>query len=85
MLLLEIIVLKRLLSPGWNRSQTPVHDLCRFSDATFGKFEAFPDSAARNAHDGGSGRRNFLWSADLDAMLASGAQAVIGDPLYISA
>jgi quinol monooxygenase YgiN len=43
---------------------------CRFSDTTFGIFEAFPDSAARNAHDGGPGGRNFLRSADLDDMLA---------------
>ena len=43
---------------------------CRFSDTTFGIFEAFPDSAARNAHDDGPGGRNFLRSSDLDDMLA---------------
>ena len=43
---------------------------CRLSDTTFGIFEAFPDSAARNAHDGGPGGRNFLRSSDLDDMLA---------------
>ena len=36
----------------------------------FDATEAFPDSAARNAHDGGPGGRNFLRSADLDDMLA---------------
>jgi quinol monooxygenase YgiN len=43
---------------------------CRFSDTTFGIFEAFPDTAARNAHDVGPGGRNFLRSAELDEMLA---------------
>jgi hypothetical protein len=43
---------------------------CRFSDTTFGIFEAFPDNAARNAHDVGPGGRNFLRSAELDEMLA---------------
>jgi quinol monooxygenase YgiN len=43
---------------------------CRFSDTTFGIFEAFPDTAARNAHDIGPGGRNFLRSAELDEMLA---------------
>ena len=43
---------------------------CRFSDTTFGIFEAFPDNAARNAHDIGPGGRNFLRSAELDEMLA---------------
>ena len=43
---------------------------CRFSDTTFGIFEAFPDSAARDAHDGGPGGRNFLRSEVLDEMLA---------------
>ena len=42
----------------------------RFSDTTFGIFEAFPDSGARDAHDVGPGGRNFLRSAELDAMLA---------------
>jgi hypothetical protein len=43
---------------------------CRFSDTTFGIFEAFPDTAARNAHDIGPGGRNFLRSAELDEILA---------------
>ena len=43
---------------------------CRFSDTTFGIFEAFPDTAARNAHDIGPGGRNFLRSDLLDEMLA---------------
>ena len=43
---------------------------CRFSDTTFGIFEAFPDTAARNAHDVGPGGSNFLRSAELDEMLA---------------
>jgi quinol monooxygenase YgiN len=42
---------------------------CRFSDTTFGIFEAFPDTAARNAHDIGPGGSNFLRSKDLDDML----------------
>ena len=42
----------------------------RFSDTTFGIFEAFPDTAARNAHDIGPGGSNFLRSAELDEMLA---------------
>ncbi|MBB2179827.1 hypothetical protein HLH29_11700 [Gluconacetobacter tumulicola] len=43
---------------------------CRFSETTFGIFEAFPDTAARNAHDVGPGGRNFLRSAELAEMLA---------------
>jgi hypothetical protein len=43
---------------------------CRFSDTTFGIFEAFPDAAARDAHDIGPGGRNFLRSELLEAMLA---------------
>ena len=35
----------------------------RFSDTTFGIFEAFPDAAARNAHDVGPGGQNFLRSS----------------------
>ena len=42
----------------------------RFSDTTFGIFEAFPDVAARNAHDVGPGGQNFLRSAELEEMLA---------------
>jgi quinol monooxygenase YgiN len=43
---------------------------CRFSETTFGIFEAFPDSAARDAHDIGPGGRNFLRSELLHEMLA---------------
>jgi quinol monooxygenase YgiN len=32
----------------------------RLSDTTFGIYEAFPDTAARNAHDIGPGGCNFL-------------------------
>jgi quinol monooxygenase YgiN len=42
----------------------------RFSDTTFGIFEAFPDIAARNAHDVGPGGQNFLRSVELEEMLA---------------
>jgi quinol monooxygenase YgiN len=43
---------------------------CRFSETTFGIFEAFPDSAARDAHDIVPGGRNFLRSELLHEMLA---------------
>ncbi len=42
---------------------------CRFSDTTFGIFEAFADSEGRTAHDFGPGGRNFLRSAELEEML----------------
>ena len=42
----------------------------RFSQTTFGIFEAFPDAAARHTHDGGPGGRNFLRSDELQDMLA---------------
>jgi len=42
----------------------------RFSDTTFGIFEAFADSAGRYAHDIGPGGLNFLRSAELYEMLA---------------
>ena len=42
----------------------------RFSETTFGIFEAFSDSAARDSHDIGPGGRNLLRSADLENMLA---------------
>ncbi|SMF28599.1 putative quinol monooxygenase [Desulfovibrio gilichinskyi] len=42
----------------------------RFSDTTFGIFEAFPDNAGRNAHNIGPGGRNFLRVVELDEMLA---------------
>jgi hypothetical protein len=42
----------------------------RFSDTSFGIFEAFPDTAARNSHDIGPGGSNFLRSGELEEMLA---------------
>lgn len=55
---------------------------CRFSDTTFGIFEAFPDTAARNAHDVGPGGRNFLRAAELEAMLAYPAHLYRLDVLF---
>jgi len=46
----------------------------RYSNTTFGIFEAFPDAAARHAHDKGPGGRNFLKSTLLHDMLAYPAQ-----------
>ena len=54
----------------------------RFSDTTFGIFEAFPDSAARHAHDIGPGGRNFLRSAELEAMLAYPAHVYRLDVMF---
>ncbi len=54
----------------------------RFSDTTFGIFEAFPDTAARNAHNIGPGGRNFLRSAELDEMLAYPAHVYRLDVLF---
>jgi hypothetical protein len=55
---------------------------CRFSATTFGIFEAFPDTAARNAHDIGPGGSNFLRSADLDNMLAYPAHLYRLDAMF---
>lgn len=55
---------------------------CRFSETTFGIFEAFPDTAARNAHDVGPGGRNFLRSAELADMLAYPAHLYRLDVLF---
>ena len=55
---------------------------CRFSDTTFGIFEAFPDSIARDAHDIGPGGRNFMRSPELNAMLASPAHLYRLDVLF---
>jgi hypothetical protein len=55
---------------------------CRFSDTTFGIFEAFPDSAARDAHDIGPGGRNFLRSELLDEMLAYPAHIYRLDAMF---
>ena len=42
----------------------------RYSKATFGIFEAFPNADARHTHDTGPGGRNFLRSELLHEMLA---------------
>ena len=42
----------------------------RYSENTFGVFEAFPDADARHEHDRGPGGRNFLRVEDLHDMLA---------------
>src|ERR1700722_8195880 len=54
----------------------------RFSDTTFGIFEAFPDIAARNAHDVGPGGQNFLRSAELEEMLAYSAHVYRLDVMF---
>ena len=54
----------------------------RFSETTFGIFEAFPDVAARNAHDVGPGGQNFLRSAELEEMLAYPAHIYRLDVLF---
>ena len=54
----------------------------RFSDTTFGIFEAFPDVEARNAHNVGPGGQNFLRSADLEEMLAHSAHVFRLDILF---
>jgi quinol monooxygenase YgiN len=41
----------------------------RFSESTFGVFEAFPDAEARHSHDKGPGGQNFLRSDELHDML----------------
>ncbi len=54
----------------------------RFSDTTFGVFEAFPDTAARKAHDFGPGGQNFLRSAELEEMLAYPAHVFKLDVMF---
>lgn len=54
----------------------------RFSETTFGVFEAFPDKAARDAHDVGPGGRNFLRVAELEEMLAYPAQLYRLDVMF---
>jgi quinol monooxygenase YgiN len=54
----------------------------RFSETTFGVFEAFPDAAARHTHDGGPGGRNFLRSEELHEMLAYPARLYRLDVLF---
>jgi hypothetical protein len=54
----------------------------RFSQATFGIFEAFPDANARHSHDNGPGGRNFLRSELLHEMLAYPAQLYRLDILH---
>jgi quinol monooxygenase YgiN len=54
----------------------------RFSKSTFGIFEAFPDAAARHAHDNGPGGKNFLRSELLKEMLEYPAQLYRLDVLH---
>ena len=54
----------------------------RYSETTFGIFEAFPDAAARHTHDGGPGGRNFLRSDELRDMLAYPAHLYRLDVLH---
>jgi quinol monooxygenase YgiN len=54
----------------------------RYSETTFGIFEAFADVAARNAHNVGPGGQNFLRSAELDEMLAYPAHVYRLDVLF---
>jgi hypothetical protein len=55
---------------------------CRFSDTTLGIFEAFPDSAARDAHDIGPGGSNFLRADLLHEMLAHPAHLYRLDVMF---
>jgi quinol monooxygenase YgiN len=54
----------------------------RYSDTTFGVFEAFPDANARHAHDNGPGGQNFLRVDDLHDMLAYPARVYRLDVLF---
>ena len=55
----------------------------QFSPTTFGIFEAFPDAAARHAHDAGPGGQNFFTrSEELLDMLAYPSQLYRGDVLH---
>jgi len=54
----------------------------RFSDTTFGVFEAFADTAARNAHNVGPGGQNFLRAAELEKMLAYPAHVYRLDVMF---
>jgi quinol monooxygenase YgiN len=54
----------------------------RYSQTTFGIFEAFPDANARHTHDNGPGGRNFLRSELLHEMLAHPAQLYPLDVLH---
>jgi len=54
----------------------------RFSDTVFGIFEAFPDKAARDAHDIGPGGRNFLRVDRLHEMLAHPAHIYRLDVMF---
>ncbi len=54
----------------------------RFSENTFGVFEAFPDAVARHAHDRGPGGKNFLRSDELYDMLAYPARIYRLDVLF---
>jgi hypothetical protein len=61
---------------------TELHRSALEAAPTFGIFEAFPDSAARDAHDIGPGGRNFLRSALLDKMLAYPSQIYRLDAMF---
>jgi quinol monooxygenase YgiN len=54
----------------------------RYSETTFGIFEAFPDADARHTHDNGPGGRNFLRSELLHDMLAYPAHLYRLDVLF---
>ena len=54
----------------------------RYSDTTFGVFEAFPDAQARHTHDAGPGGQNFLRVAELHEMLAYPARIYRLDVLF---
>ncbi|MDT5305437.1 MAG: hypothetical protein QOE48_1105, partial [Mycobacterium sp.] len=54
----------------------------RFSQTTFGIFEAFPDAEARHTHDMGPCGRNFLRSDLLHQILAYPAQLYRLDVLH---
>jgi quinol monooxygenase YgiN len=54
----------------------------RFSDTTFGVFEAFADTAGRNAHNVGPGGQNFLRATELEEMLAYPAHVYRLDVMF---
>src|ERR1700712_199004 len=54
----------------------------RYSDTTFGIFEAFADTAGRNAHNVGPGGQNFLRAAELEEMLAYPAHVYRRDVMF---
>ncbi|MBS1953363.1 MAG: hypothetical protein JST89_04200 [Cyanobacteria bacterium SZAS-4] len=54
----------------------------RYSDTTFGIFEAFPDAQARHVHDAGPGGQNFKRVDELHEMLAYPARIYRLDVLF---